>query len=55
MLKDNLDDILIAYNLNITTEGKDILKKVADDERIINYKNFFFKSGNPTIDNYDFF
>ena len=54
LLKDRLDDILVAYNINITTKGNDILKKVADDKRIINYKNLFFKSGNPTINNYNF-
>ena len=55
MLKNNLDDILLNYELNIGSEGKNILKELADDERNINYKSLFFKSGNPTIDNYDFF
>ena len=33
----------------------DILKKLAKDQkRMINYQNVFFKSGNPTIDNFDF-
>ena len=49
MLKDNLDDLLTSYDLNITAKGKDVLENLAN-----NYKNLFFKSGNPTIDNYDF-
>ena len=49
MLKDNLDDFLTSYDLNITAKGKDVLENLAN-----NYKNLFFKSGNPTIDNYDF-
>ena len=55
MLKDNLYDILIANDVNITIKGKYILKKVANDERIISYKNLLLKSGNRTIDNYNFF
>ena len=54
LLKDNLDDIVTAYDMNITAKGKDVLKKVADHENGINYKNLFFKSGIPTISNYDF-
>ena len=29
-------------------------KKLANDERMINYENLFFKTGNPAIDNFDF-
>ena len=54
LLKDNLDDILTAYGMNITAKGKDVLKNVANHENGINYKNLFFKSGIPTINNYDF-
>ena len=54
LLQDNLDDNLIAYDVNITTRGEDILKKVANDEKTINHKSLFFKSGIPTINNYDF-
>ena len=46
---------MIANDVNITIKGKYILKKVANDERIISYKNLLLKSGNRTIDNYDFF
>ena len=55
LLKDSLDDILIAYDLNITDKGKDVLENVANDERKTNYKNLFFKSGDPATDNYDLF
>ena len=44
----------MTYDMNITAKGEDILKKLANDERMINYKNLFFKSGNLIIGNYDF-
>ena len=31
-----------------------ILTILANDERMINYKTLFFRSGSPAIDNYDF-
>ena len=40
--------------MSITAEGEDNLKKLANDERMTNYENLFFKTGNPAIDNYDF-
>ena len=56
LLRDNLDDILLNYGeFNISSDGENILKELADDGRNINYKNLFFKSDNTTIDNYDFF
>ena len=56
LLRDNLDNILQNYGeFNISLNGENVLKKLADDEKSINYKNLFFKSGNPAIDNYDFF
>ena len=55
MLKDNLDDILLDYEFNISPKGEDILKKLVDDEGSKNYKNLLFKSGNPAISNYDFY
>ena len=55
LLKDNIDNILLDYDeMNSTAKGEDILKKLANDERMINYKNLFFKTGNPAIGNYDF-
>ena len=41
LLRDNLNDILVADDMNITAKGENILKKLANDERMINY-NFFF-------------
>ena len=56
LLRDCLEDILQDYReLNITAKGEDILKKLGNDERMINCRNFFVKPGNPAIDNYDFF
>ena len=45
----------MEYDMNITAKGEDIHKKLADDEKNINYKNLLFQSGSPVIDNYDFF
>ena len=53
-LKDNLDDIFMTFDMNFTDKGKDILKKLARDERMINYDNLLFKTGDPIIANYDF-
>ena len=55
LLRNNLDNIFMLYDLNISIKGKNILKKRADDERSINYKNLFFKSGSFTTGNHDFF
>ena len=54
LLRDNLDDILVVYDINISNRGTYILKKLVHDEKYINYKNLFFKSGNSIISNYDF-
>ena len=54
LLRDRLDKILISYDMIFTTKGENILKKVAEDERLINYNNLFFKTGDPIINNYDF-
>ena len=43
LLKDNLDDIFINFDINFTEKGEDILKKVATDERMINYNNLFLE------------
>ena len=40
--------------MNINSKGEDILKKLARDERMINYNNLFFRSGSPAIENYVF-
>ena len=54
LLKDNLNDILMGFEVNVTGKGKNILKKVPSDERMINCNNLFFKTGNPIIKNFDF-
>ena len=44
LLKDNSDNILLDYDeMNITAKGNDILKKFANDERMITTKFFFLK------------
>ena len=43
VLRNNLDDILAPYDMNITVEREDILKKLANNERKIDYKNLFLK------------
>ena len=45
----------MAFNTNVTKKGEVALKKLASDERMINYNNLFFKRGNPSIENFDFF
>ena len=55
LLRDNLNDILLNYDeVNVNSKGEDILKKLAEDERMINYNNLIFKSGSPAINNSDF-
>ena len=53
-LKDNLNDILMNFDMNFTNEGENIFKKSASDERMINYNNLFFKTGDRTIKNFNF-
>ena len=48
LLRDNLDNILMEYAMNITDKGEDILKKLANEERMISYKNLFSKTDNRT-------
>ena len=48
------DGIFINYALNFSDGGKEILKKTATDERMINYNNFLFETANPFINNFDF-
>ena len=40
-LKDELSTILLDYTMCITRKGEDILKKLADEEKVINYGNLF--------------
>ena len=41
MLRNNSYDILVAYDVNTTAKGEDVLKKFANNDRMINCKNFF--------------
>ena len=54
LLKDTLNDIFVSFDMNLTDKGEDILKKLANDERMVKYNNLFFKAGILTISNYDF-
>ena len=54
MLKDNLNKIFMNFDMNFTDEGKNILKKTDINERMINYNNLIFKTGNLIIKNFDF-
>ena len=55
LLKDKLYHILRTFEMKFSNdEGKNILKKLARDERMINYNSLFFKTGNPVINNFDF-
>ena len=40
--------------MNFAAKGENIFKNVAGDERLINYNNLFFKTGDRTTKNYDF-
>ena len=44
----------MALEMNLDNNGKDILKKLVRDERMINYNNLFFKTGNSSIGNLNF-
>ena len=44
LLRDNLNYILKNFDMNFTIKGKNILKKAATDEKMINYNNLFLKA-----------
>ena len=57
MLKNELYNeggIFLNYNLNFTEKGKNVLKKINTDERMIHYNNLFCKTGDTRIKNFDF-
>ena len=54
LLKDSLNNILDVLKINVTVKGTDILKKVATDEKMINFNDLFFKTGDPIIIKFDF-
>ena len=45
---------MLNYDVKIMNIRINFLKKLARDKRMVNYNNLFFKTGNPTIGNYDF-
>ena len=42
LLKDNLNHILMTFDVNFSNKGEDIFKNVVSDERMINYRDLFF-------------
>ena len=54
LLPNNLNGILMTYDINFTKKGENILKNLANNKKMINYQNLLFKTGNPIIDNFDF-
>ena len=42
------------FDMNFTNQTKNILKKAASDERIINHNNLVFKTGDPNLKDFDF-
>ena len=43
MLKENLNDILDGFAINFIINGENIHKKLAKDEKMINYNYLFLK------------
>ena len=41
--------------MSFTNKGQDTIKKLARDEKMINYGHLIFETGNPNIKNFDFF
>ena len=54
LLKDNLNNILMNFDMNFTNETENIYRKLPNNKRMINYKNLFFKTGNPVISDFNF-
>ena len=54
LLKGNLKEILMNFEMNFTNKEEDILKKVVIDERMMNHSNFTFKTSDPIIRKFDF-
>ena len=45
----------MVFDMSFTNKGQDTIKKLARDEKIINYGHLIFETGNPNIKNFDFF
>ena len=54
LLKDNLNYILINFDMIFFNEGENIPKNAASNERMINYNNLVFETGDPIIKNLRF-
>ena len=54
LLKDWLDYIFTNFSSNFNSTGKNFLKKLAKDEKKIDYNNLFFEIDDPVIRSYDF-
>ena len=54
LLGDKLNDILQHYAMSLTNKAENILKKLAEDEELIDYNNLFFKTGDRIIKSFNF-
>ena len=54
LLKDKLDYILENFGSNFNSTGKNFLKKLAKDEKEIDYNDLFFEVDDPIIKSFDF-
>ena len=54
LLKDRLDYIFTNFSSNFNSTGKNFLKKLAKDEKKIDYNNLFFEIDYPVIKSFDF-
>ena len=45
----------MVFDMSFTNKGQDTIKKLARDEKMINYGHLIFETGNPNIKNFDFF
>ena len=55
--KDNLNGIMVNFDVNFTNEGENILKKAVSDERMIKTGvsiTVFFKEGDSITENFEF-
>ena len=54
LLKDRLDKIFKNFGSNFNSTGKNVLIKLAKDEKQIDYNDLFFEMDDPVIKNFDF-
>ena len=46
--------MFLNYVFNFTLNGKNVITDIANEEQNINYNNLIFRSGEPSIKNFDF-